>query len=323
MLMCRDCEQETKKLNKDGICKACATRKANAKYVNKEYIPLKDIKGTREYKQAMSRRNTPAKSHRATETKDKEDNIVNNIKSSYYMKVSKDINKAFKEAGLDEDYIKNRNLDVWLETFYTLTRTENFITDAKKAESVFNNLYNLYRHSQENLDWNDIEKIQEISCIQKALLELRRPTKNMLDLYEVIDPLIVYLQQDDKFMKLLEDSRILMIKKVEAQADPKYHTNIESNLIDNSFVEPSIIEKKNKLYDCTVWCYNLNGDPNRRLFRANNGISAKSEVEARLKFKRFLADKFSTVTYKDKDINIKEVNNVDEINYLANKKEFL
>ena len=62
-----------------------------------------------------------------------------------------------------------------------------------------------------------------------------------------------------------------------------------------------------KVYDCTVWCTNLNGNPNRQLFRANGGISAKSPKEAELKFKAFLSDKFASVRIEERTITIKEM----------------
>ena len=81
-----------------------------------------------------------------------------------------------------------------------------------------------------------------------------------------------------------------------------------SNTIVIIFINPIIpITNRNKVYDCTVWCTNLNGNPNRQLFRANGGISAKSPKEAELKFKAFLSDKFASVRIEERTITIKEM----------------
>ena len=62
MPICKDCEMEVEKLNKEGICHQCYIRKTNNVYLNKKngtnnpYVPLKDIKGTIEYNRVMGRR---------------------------------------------------------------------------------------------------------------------------------------------------------------------------------------------------------------------------------------------------------------------------
>lgn len=319
-MICPDCEQEVEKLNKAGICKQCATRINQNAYLNRKegtnnpYIPLKDLKNINlsAYNKVMGRRKHK-KEVKQTNTKisDKTEK-TSDLRNIYYTKVAKDINQAFEDNKISQDYLQYKSLDNWLETLYLLCLDENFITSAKQGESQFNKLACLYKHAQENLSWDDLTKINDISYAQKALSELRRPTKEILDYYEVLDPLVEYLKGNTLFMKLLNEARVKMIQKSNNHENPGYYTDIESDVVQGDFIL-GFRDSKTKIYDCTVWCYNLNGNPNRRLFRANNGFYAKNEIDARLRFKAFLADKFATVTYKDKDITITEVNSIDDI----------
>ena len=82
MKICKDCEMEVDKLNLDGICHQCYIRKTNNAYLNKKngtnnpYIPLKDIKGTKEYNRVMGRR-------RATLEKKNKKSQVSVTKTTY------------------------------------------------------------------------------------------------------------------------------------------------------------------------------------------------------------------------------------------------
>lgn len=325
-MICPDCELEVDKLTSRGMCKRCYKRIYSCKSRNQEYVPLREIKGTTEYNRAMGKILATEKRKGGAENKTsikKEKTSKNNeviikkspyssLKEEYYLKVSKDIESAFNEEKIKQDYIKHKNLDEWIETFFGLLDENGFIMDAKRGENVFNRLFLLYKHAQENVSWEDVDKLNEIGYDQKALSELRRPTKDLLDYYTVINDMIVYLRQDRKFMEMFYEARIQMEKKAQYHKDPKYYAEVASDLVDDGFIL-GINPKKNKLYDCTVWCFNLNGNSNKRLFRLKNGMIAKSETDAKLKFKAFLIDKFSTLRYKEEDIHIEEVESYDVI----------
>lgn len=330
-MICPDCEMEVTSLSTKGVCKQCSVRINQNTYLNKRdgtnkpYVPLKELKITNPTaynrvmgRRALSQKQTPAKKTK-TETKEVKKEAKEDLRTIYYSKVAKDIESAFKEAKLTQDYLNHKNLDSWIETFFLMLQEDNFISDAVKGEQIFNKINLLYKHSKENLDWDNIDKINDISYAEKALSELRRPTKELLDYYNVIMPVVDYLKNDKEFMKLLEDSRLTMLQKSKNHENPGYYAEVESSIVPTDYIL-GIANNKTKIYDCTVWCYNLNGDPNRRLFRANGGIFAKNEVEAKLRFKNFLKDKFATVTYKDKDISIKEVSSQEEIRKLVNKE---
>lgn len=325
-MICPDCEMNVEKLNRKGICKACATRESNSKYTGRTYVPLINIKGTKEYDIAMNRRlkNDKLKSSKNNENTINNSNNIDNsndIQQIYYAKVSKDLENAFNNANISQDYLKHKNITELLELFLNLLNDDdnNYIIQCKQAEQIFNNLYNVYMHEQENISWEDLNKINDIGYAQKALKELRRPTKELLDYYTAMDPLITYLKSDEKFMPILLDTINTLKQKEESHKNPKLYSCVDSNLINNTDL---VLTKENKvkLYDCTVWCYNLNGDPNRRLFRANGGIWARSEADAKIRLKSFLKDKFYNVTYKDKDITITEVKSIEEIKELAKKE---
>lgn len=321
-MICPDCEMDTSKFVKSrGICVACYKRLMNAKSRKLPYIPVKDIKGTHEYNRVMSRRlSTKHKNCTKVNKSTYDENTNETLKSKYYSKVTVDIKNAFNEEGISESYLQYKDLDKWFEVFYLLMQDSNFITEAKSGEVIFNKLFQLYKHTQESLDWEKVEQINDISYAQKALSELRRPTKEILDFYVALDPIITYLKKDSNFMELLNTARINMANKIDNHRNSIYYTEVDSSMIDNdSIVKTS--SNKTKLFDCTVWCYNLNGNPNRKLFRMNNGIYAQNETYAKLKFKEFLNSKFPNVTYKDIDICIEEVNSVEEITNKANNQK--
>ena len=345
-MICPDCGIELNEDNKVkrgqhiGLCKRCAKRIESLKYLNKkngtnkEYIPLKDLKyvDSKEYNRVMGRRmagiEREEKQTKGKRGRPKKDTSVNIIKSNkddlkilYYGKVSKDLDNAFKEAGINQNYTKHKDLASWIDTFIGLLETndnENFIMQCKKGEDIFNKMQTLYNHHKENLDWDDIDKINEIGFAEKALNELRRPTKELLDYYYSIDGIVQYLRQDETFMGLLKTAKEELDTKKRRHEDPKFYSPVNSNLVDDVKIVAAT-EPRTKIYDCTVWCYNLNGNPRKSLFRANGGIQARNEIDAKLKLKNFLSEKFPSVIYNDKDITIKAVSSREEVNELARR----
>ena len=307
-MICPDCELETDYLNRSGICKQCAVRKTTITYMNKkngtnkEYVPLKDLKNTNppEYRRAMGKRlgknwesqlKNKTKDYDIKEVTKTNENSDNSLKNRYYSRVYKEVDEEFKKNNLTQDYIKY-NLYDWYNTLWEILQDNNFIFEARQGERVFNGLQNKHRHIQESLDWADIEAINDENYLLKALAEIRRPTKELLDYYEPIEQVVEYIKSDKKLMKLLEDTRISLYKK---------YDNHENN---GFMIEPTV--SRNKTYDCTVWCTNLNGNPNRQLFKTNSGIYAKTPKEAELKFRAFLQDKFASVRIEENTITVRE-----------------
>ena len=332
MPICKDCEMEVEKLNKEGICHQCYIRKTNNVYLNKKngtnnpYVPLKDIKGTIEYNRVMGRRaaTNKKKNPQVTVTKTtykimnenksgltgcRDNHIIETIDdkvNKYRNEVVSDIKASFAKNNINDNYLKFKNMDEFVENFFSLLQEDNFIVDAKKADSVFFDLNIDYSHLLENTPFEDLEGMQRCNFLLKILLDLRRPTKEILDYYYVIDPVIAYLRKDKEFIRLLDEARIRLKQKSENHKDIGYYVR-ESNIVSREdFVLGERVDKF-KLYDATVWCYNLHGNPNKSFFRAKGGIKATTAEQAKLKFKAFLKEKFYSVTYKDEDINIEEV----------------
>lgn len=334
MKICKDCEMEVDKLNLDGICHQCYIRKTNNVYLNKKngtnnpYIPLKDIKGTIEYNRVMGRRRATLEKKnnksQVTVTKTtykimnenksgltgcKDNNIIETIDdkvNKYRNEVVSDIKASFAKNNINDEYLKFKNINEFVENFFSLLQEDNFIMDAKKADEIFFNLKIDYDHLLENTPFEDLEGMQRCNFLLKILLDLRRPTKEILDYYYVIDSVIDYLRKDKEFVRLLDEARIKLKQKSENHKDIGYYVR-ESNIVSKEdFVLGERVDKY-KLYDATVWCYNLHGNPNKSFFRAKGGVKASTPEQAKLKFKTFLKEKFYSVTYKDEDIKIEEV----------------
>lgn len=294
-MKCKDCETTVKKVNKDGICAACSRRKSQRKYAGKKYIPLKDLKGTWQYDLAMRKRaESINKNSKDNKENDKKLNDIGeeSTKNKFFLQVSKDVDKSFKEEKLTKEYL-DFNLENFIESFYSLMQEDNYIADAKKAEEIFNKTSIDFIHMIENCSWEDKE-IQNIVYQEKALLELRRPTKTMLCYYKIIEPVVEYLKKDSQFMETFENSRIEFIKSKGKIEKGEY------------FPRQTHLMTKDKLknYNCSVMCYNLYGNQGLQELKANGGIWAKDENEARKVFLKFINSSFPTITYNSDDIKI-------------------
>ena len=335
-MICPDCELEVEKLTKSGICKSCYRRKNDMKYKGKEYTPIKDLKGTGEYNKVMGRRlnniekveKVATKGKRGRPRKNPEqvvpiittesliekesDNKFNKeIYHNYLSEVNKDIKAAFDNNNLTQDYLKYSDISSWIDMFFNLLQVDGFITDSRRAKAIFNGLRVDYQHCLESLDIEDTDSILKWGYMSKILLDLRRPTAEIVDYCDILDPIIKYLQKDTDFLALLREARDKAEEKSIIHKSHTYYTR-ESELVRE---EDFVIGKatKPKLFDCTVMCSNLFGNPDSQLFRLNGGIRALNKEEAYTKFKSFLKEKFDSLVYYDDDINVREVNSVKDI----------
>lgn len=308
-MICKDCEMESNKLNKKGVCAPCSRRIAMAKYKGIKYIPLKDIAGTREYKIAMKNRICLTKEYRnQKETKTVEIKIdkpetkfdKQDIKQKCYGDVKQDLNESFEQNNLSENYL-NFDIQGFVETFYGLLQEDNYIEDARKAEEIFNNTSIDFLHSIEKCDW-DSNEIQEKLYREKVLLELRRPTKKILAYYKLIEPIIDYIKKDNTIRNMLNDLRIELPKMKEQIEKGEYFPK-QSNLMGAT---PTIYKK----YSCSVMCYNLYGKQTKEKLDWRGGTWARSEADAKASFLRFIDTYFSGIKFDDKDILVMEENNV-------------
>ena len=235
-----------------------------------------------------------------------------NNKINYYSIVNKDVSQAFKENNVSIDYLNFNHLDNWISTLNSLIKSDSSgcIQSAKRAEQIFNEIFFNYNHCLEALTWGD-DKIIKLGYMQKALCEIRRPTKEFLDLYSVIEPVISYIKNNKSLVNLIKTTYDNMQYKSNFHEEHIFHSSVETDIsqsIDN------VVKNDNfKLYDCTVLCKNYRGSSNLKLIRAYGGIKSTNVVKAKKAFKYFLNKNFPTIIYEDKDITIEEVSSIDEI----------
>lgn len=310
-MICPDCELEVDKLNSRGICGDCYKRIYSCKGKGREYIPLKDIKGTVEYNRAMGRRLATREKRENSEKKInkkvipvKEDK-TEDVKIKYYAKVNKDLENEFKKENINKDYLKT-DLPEWVETFWGLLQDDNIILDATKANKVFDSLSYLYLHNQLRVEWEDQSTILENSLYAKALLELRRPTKDFINYWKSIAKVINYIKEDENLMALIQDCRNnCYVKKLE-QDSPLYFTEIDNDL-SQSMDNAVITDKEYKYYNIKVTVKGLYGHNYNETFKLDTPMYALSEESAKKKFIEFMNDKFPTVKYNPVNIKIEEV----------------
>ena len=304
-IICPDCGQIVKTLTKDGICSLCKKRKTNAKYQGRKYTKLVDIVGTKEYINAMNRRNKSTKSDIENQTTEI-DEKKQNLKDEYYSKVKEDINNEFRKQNVNSKYLST-NINLCFDMLNDILSLKT-INTIKLAEKIYNDFSMLYLHNQQTLDWSNTQKIIENSLYEKALLEIRRPVKNSLRLYKIIDPIVTYLRNDDKFMTLFNNAICNLSVSIEDIDKPIYRTSISSKLVENN--ENIVINDSDdtyKYYEMSVPCYGLYGNVKKTLFKTKSPICAKNQELAIMQFKKFLATTFPTVKYDADNIMLEEV----------------
>ena len=214
------------------------------------------------------------------------------LKDRYYIEVTKDIKKSFEKEGITDNYLKF-NLKDFINTFASLFGDNSYLAEAKKAEMIFNKTSIDYLHAIEATDW-DYSEMENAMFREKALLEIRRPTKDVVYYAKLIEPVIEHLKEDKKFIELLT---LLQQHLNEGKEDKKVYYNRQTNI-------PKVGSFKK--YDCRVNCFNLYGNKTVKELVKEGGMWAKDEDDAKAKFKKWIDTTFDTVTYKEKDIIIEE-----------------
>lgn len=311
-MICPDCEFEVEKLNKSGICKDCAKRMATMKYKKKDYVKLKDIKGTKEYNMAIGHRNVKRK-----KVEEKQD-INNKIKKLDCEVNSKELAKGIVEKDIEDRINKlrlNKNtlnlpLEFVLESFVRI-----FNKDIVKQKTMLKNEYEVFITDRLHrlLYTEDLDEISQIALEQKYIEEKRTELKKELNLYAPFEELIEELCNDDIFKTKLN----LAIEKYENVKNSYKNCIYVSNTLSmqdldftvksrNNVVERKLAERRPlKRFYASVPCNNLYGNPGKTLFEANGGIIAENEQIAKQRLKEILKS-FNGIFYNDKDIVIKE-----------------
>lgn len=310
--ICKDCGQDYGNLNRNGICFYCSRRKANFKYHKKEYIPLINIKGSKEYDRAMSKRigMTVKK-----ETNTKETNTKEIIHNKIEMKeiVEKDLEKYYKDKGItsNNNFI---SLEIIFEWFYSLCQEENYMIDLDKRRQIYDMLIVDYLHELKHANLDDRNYFADVGEKIAIVQQMRTPIDSEVDKYKVIEPVIQKVQKDDELMKLLMDVRIKLLEKIKIQQDPKYISNTPS-LQEHDFVIKSVTEEgpvrkiskptlKNRYTAKILSVKGLYGNPISQPFYYKSSIFADSVEEAKQSFLKMMKKDFSNLFYKTSDVVI-------------------
>ncbi len=322
-MKCKDCEFEFEKLNNEGICKDCAHRIAQAKYLKKPYVKIKDLKGTSWYDTLIERRRKKgiflSKTIETSIIVDKPKNIIGekeDLKQLLKNKqlkaeevVDKDIEDRIKKLNLHKDLIQTP-LDIMLQAFIRIF--DNSIVNEK---TLLKNEYEVFiiDRLHKLLFIEDVDEVTQLGLEQRYIESRRCELKKELNLYAPFRELIDELANDEIFKTKFN----LAVEKYEKTKSDyenyKYKTNTLS-MQNLDFTVPSkidVLDRKlaerqpMKKFNCSVPCNNLYGNKEKTLFETKTPILAESEEQAKEILKNMLKQ-FKGVFYNEKDIIIKE-----------------
>lgn len=189
-IVCPDCELEVDRLTSSGMCVKCYKRMQNMKCRGQEYIPLKAIKGTKEYNRAMGRRLATEKRHN--------DNIKSNTKSKKSLELNVVNTEVHKVEGYDYiDINSNKVLEVidqlkyWLDN---MPKMEQQVT-ALQEEML------LITHQKTETNGPGDPAYDQLALKEFAILKYRRQLKDALVYLRKIDRNVI---NDDLQQNLIE-----------------------------------------------------------------------------------------------------------------------
>lgn len=331
-MKCPDCEMEVKEIMKSrGICIPCYKRYQNMKYRKQEYVPLKDIKGTKEYNRAMGRRLGAGKLNAIKTSVNPVIKKAEDPLKQALDKIASDVNKELK-ATLSKEMEKRGissidntiSLEFILPHMYELFQEENFIKRRAVLDAIYENqiVDSLHILKQQNKD--DMFLDTRVGSRQRQLQELRTPNHYELELYSCYSPFISEVKRNANLMKLLQEANIEFQKTLNNQKNPIYKTNSEF-MKDFDFVVHDDTAKDKKLnYNTNIQpiknkyrvrihnCKGLFRDPTPQDFIYKNQaisdeetyIEAPTEQDAVNIIKSIMRNKFSSVKYAPKDIEV-------------------
>lgn len=312
-MICPDCEFEYEKLNKNGICKECAHRKASSKYEKKDYVKIKDLKGTPWYNVIVERRRKKgiflSTNVENAERKIKELYDNDNANEIAKKVVNDDIENSIQRLDLHKDILEIP-LHFIIQAFIRI-----FDKSIVKEKTLLKNEYEVFivDRLHKLLDTDDLKEITQIGLEQKYIEQERAFVKKELALYEPFKELVDDLVNDEIFKTKLDTAIEKYNELQKMYENPVYISNTLSmqkcdfvKKAEEIVVTRKLVERRPlKRYSASVPCCNLYGNPEKTLFEANGGILAENEEDAKNKLKVMLKQ-FNNVFYNEKDIVIKE-----------------
>lgn len=332
-MICPDCEMEVDKLCKStGTCIACYKRYQNMKYRGEKYIPLKDIKGTKEYNRAMGRREGAARRNNAMkpvrtkivkETSDPLKAALDKITKEVKDELKETLEKEMNKRGVKP--VENvLPLSIILPHLYDLFQEENTIKQRMILDAIYENQIVDSLHILKQNSKDDFFLDTRVGSRQRQLQELRTPNKYELELYNCYREFIEAIKSSKALMELLLIANENFCKTLSNQKNPVYKTNSEF-MKDYDFVIHDETEKDKKLnynynivpakhkYRVRIYnCKGLFGNPTPSTFTYKNKengdtetyIEAPTEQDAINIVKAMMRDHFSSVKYFPKDIEV-------------------
>lgn len=274
-MICPDCEMEADKLvNSTNTCILCYKRYQNMKYHKKEYIPLKDIKGTKEYNRAMGRRLSTKQKNQS----DNKSNIKSNTKPKSHPK--KNVVKTEITSIEGYDYIDINSTKI-LETIDYLKSCLDSVPIMEEQVTKMQEEMLLITHQKAETDGPGDPKFEQLNCREYAIIKYRRQIKDAL----------VYLRQINT--NILNDELIDTLDETQ-------------QLYEKDEYIPKYARGDVKQYNVSVNVGGLHGSSRIELFKRH--VYAKDEIAAKAYVEDYL-NKLSSVIIYGKSWCIKEVNN--------------
>ena len=318
-MICPDCEFEVEKLNKKGICKRCAKRVADAKYKDREYIPLKDCKDSRAYKIVKKRIEIESEKENKELIEEKVESEIERKKDRIQIAeevVEKDIKDRIKKLNINPNIVE-MPLELVLESFVRI-----FNKSIVNEKTLLKNEYEVFITDRLHklLHTDDFDEIAQIGLEEKQIEERRTKLKRELNLYSPFSDIIEDLIKDDVFKARL-DVAIDEYERIKKSYEKQIYVSNTLSMQDldftikskNKIVERKLAERKPmKKFYAAVPCNNLYGNRDKTLFEANGGIIAENEEIAKQRLKDILKQ-FNGIFYNEKDIIIREYNEANDI----------
>lgn len=331
-MKCPDCEMEAQDFMKSkGICVACYKRYQNMKSRKQEYVPLKDIKGTKEYNRAMGRRlgaanRKAAKAQVNPIIKKSEDPLKQALD-----KIASDVSKELKETLAKEmekrgvrPIDNTLSLAFILPHIYDLFQEDNLMKRRAILDAIYENQIVDSLHILKQQSKDDIFIDAKVGSRQRQLQELRTPNHYELELYSCYQPFISEVKRHPAIMKLLQDANINFQKTLDNQQNPIYKTNSEFMKSFDFVVHDEAAKDKKLNYNQNIQpikhkyrvrihnCKGLFGNPipqdfiykNQAISDEETYIEAPTEQDAINIIKSMMRNKFSSVKYAPKDIEV-------------------
>lgn len=278
-MICPDCEIEVEKLIKStNTCMSCYKRMQDAKYHNKEYKPLKDIKGTTEYNRAMGRKLAAMERKNRVEVKTKPQVTVKTTK----YKIEPDIINTEITSIEGYEYI-NINSNRILETIEYLKCCLDSVPKMEEQVTKMREELNLITHQKTETDGPGDPRFDELNAREYSIIKYRRTIKDALAYLRRINTNIL----NDNLMNDLDETQKDYEKDMYV---PKYDR-----------------EDRNQ-YTVSVNVSGLHGSSRIELFKRH--VYAKDEVGAKSYVENYL-NGLHGITIYGKSWLIREVNSYD------------